>query len=132
VQDKLSKGFAFESLKVNHLTGSILFSDEKIDLKSISDFAEEEKLFSLQSIPSNLSKKVAAPIGNVSQILHNFTSGQLDLAGVAFLALLAMGLYQIFRGKSKVPPWYTAFWYAFGVFTRMLQNHDKAKGNMPQ
>jgi hypothetical protein len=36
------------------------------------------------------------------------------------MGLLGTGIYQIVRGNFGAPPWYTAFWYAFGVFTKSL------------
>jgi hypothetical protein len=52
--------------------------------------------------------------------MGQFTGGWLDLPGMAFLLLLGIGIYQIRRGNIGLPPWYTAFWYAFGVYTKSL------------
>jgi len=41
---------------------------------------------------------------------------------MAILSLLGLGLYQILRGNFRAPPWYTAFWYALGIFTKSLSD----------
>lgn len=43
-----------------------------------------------------------------------------DLPGMAFLTLLGVGIYQLVRGNFAAPPWYTAFWYAMGIFTKSI------------
>ena len=40
----------------------------------------------------------------------------MDLAGILLLFLLIAGMTEILRGKIQMPPWYTAFWYAFGIY----------------
>ena len=60
----------------------------------------------------------------MSQSLRRFSSGELDLAVMVFIALLGVGVYQIARGNFGAPPWYTAFWYALGVLTKTSSNTD--------
>jgi hypothetical protein len=56
------------------------------------------------------------------------TGGELDIPSVFFAALLISGIYQIARGNMAAPAWYTAFWYAFGIFSRdMLHKVDEPR-----
>jgi hypothetical protein len=112
-----------ERLEVNPATGSVLFLGKGVDLNKIAAAAQKEGLFTLQVLeqrPVPLSKRIAAPLGSLSSQVRGMTGGQLDLPGLAFLALLGFGLFQIVRGDLRSPPWYTAFWYAFGFFSKSL------------
>jgi len=126
--DKLSRDKSFEKLEVNHITGSVLFLGKDVDVVAIAEFAAANNLFRLETgqlYPVPLSSKVASPVGKLSNCLHRFTGGELDLQGMAVLALLGVGLYQIIKGNLRAPPWYTAFWYALGIFTKSFSD----KGN---
>jgi hypothetical protein len=112
-----------EGLEVNSLTGSILLRGDDLDLESLTEFGEERELFKIKSAghnPSSLPLMVASPIQGLSNQVSGITRGWLDLSGIAFLTLLGIGLHQIRKGNIGMPPWYTAFWYAFGVFTKSL------------
>lgn len=122
LEDKLTKLRDQMSVRVNPATGSVLLTAEKIDARSVASFAKKENLFQLDTTgpqPIALSQRFVQPIGELSQSVGRFTKGEVDLAGLAFLALLSAGVFQILRGQFRAPPWYTAFWYALGVFTKM-------------
>ena len=53
--------------------------------------------------------------------------GKIDLPSGIFFALLGTGIYQLARGRFIIPPWYTAFWYAFGLVS-MYVIEKAAKG----
>jgi hypothetical protein len=43
-----------------------------------------------------------------------------------------VAVVEIMRGNFRMPPWYTAFWYAFGLFTKsMLDRTDSTCSNDP-
>jgi hypothetical protein len=113
------KGFA--KPEVNEITGSVLFLGKNIDLDAIAAYGEENKLFKLDTAyPVPVSRKVVSPVGRLSRRISTLTGGELDLQGMAILSLLGLGVYQILRGNLRAPPWYTAFWYALGIFTKSL------------
>ncbi len=117
----------FERLEVNPCTGSVLIVDENLDVGGAVKYAEEKGLFKLQKTENNrqpLSHRLVRPLKDFSASLENFTGGELDLPGLAFISLLGVGIYQILRGNLRSPPWYTAFWYALGVFTKSLVDKD--------
>ena len=61
---------------------------------------------------------LGTPFGSVSRRIRAFTGNAADLSGLAVLALLTVGVYQIARGNFGAPAWYTAFWYALGIFNK--------------
>jgi hypothetical protein len=57
--------------------------------------------------------------------LRTRTAGRLDLAEIAFLLMMGFGIFRLVRGKFSAPPWYTAFWYAYGISKILLKNREK-------
>lgn len=117
-------------MEVNPTTGSLLLLGKGVDLNRIAGAARKKGIFTLrvpERRPVSLSKQIAGPLGDLSSKLRGMTGGQMDLPGLAFLLLLGLGLLQIARGDLRSPPWYTAFWYAFGVFTKSA--FDMADGD---
>jgi len=126
--EKFSAYQKFASLKTNALTGSLLITDEKLDSEAIKEFAEANKLFTLQTAKhatTPLSIKLVKPVGDLSSYIKRSSGGELDLPGLAFILLLGVGLYQVVKGNFTSPPWYTAFWYAMGVFTKFFVDKGK-------
>lgn len=72
---------------------------------------------------------IAEPLGKLSDFLSTYTVGRLDMPTIAFLGLLIVGFHQIASGKFRSPPWYTAFWYAFGVFSKSIADRAKEYEN---
>jgi len=123
LRDAFFKYGNFERLEVNPHTGSVLFVDENLDADAVMSYAEDKELFRLQQPkknPESLSERIVQPIRELSDSLNSFTKGELDLPGMAFLALLGVGVYQLYKGNLRSPPWYTAFWYALGIFTKSI------------
>jgi hypothetical protein len=113
----------FRTLETNPLTGSVLLVYDKLDLGDLAEKAEANGLFAMRRLKPNstpLSGRMVEPLANLSESVRRMSGGELDLPGLIFMGLLGTGIYQIFRGNFGAPPWYTAFWYAFGVFTKSL------------
>ena len=109
-----------QRVEVNPYTASALFLG-RYSLKTIAEKGRKTGLFDLQS--SKIRKETL--LGNVrntfkdaDKSLLKFSGGELDIPSVIFLGLVGHGLYQFVRGNLTGPPWYTAFWYALGVFSR--------------
>lgn len=112
-----------EQVQASPLTGSLLIMADKMKINNILSFAESEKLFALpqskaKSLP--LSRRLVEPMANFSNSMKRFSDGYIDLPGLFFILLLGGGIYEILKGKFVTPPWYTFFWYAFGVFTKTV------------
>lgn len=127
VRAVLRKNVPMAGIEVNPATGSVLLKGSQVDAAAIASVGDETSLFALETRPSGiepLSKKVATPFRDLSRSVDRFSGGELDLPGMAFLALIGVGVYQLARGNIVAPPWYSAFWYALGLFTKHIV--DKA------
>lgn len=110
-------------VECNHTTASLLLKGEGAILDAAVDLGESKALFRLErsvAKPVPLSRKFVKPIGDLSGFIQRVSGGEIDLAGMTFVALLVTGAYQIAQGRFQAPPWYTAFWYALGVFTKTI------------
>ena len=127
VKAALQKKVSMSGIEVNPATGSVLLKGPQVDAAAIASVGEETSLFALKTRPTGnepLSKKIATPFRDLSRLVDRFSGGELDLPGMAFLALIGVGVYQLARGNIVAPPWYSAFWYALGLFTKHIV--DKA------
>lgn len=127
VTKALQEKISMAEIQVNPATGSVLLKGPEMNAAAVATVGEEASLFALNTRPSGsepLSKKIARPIRDLSRSVNRFSGGELDLPGMAFLALIGVGVYQITRGNIAAPPWYSAFWYALGLFTKHIV--DKA------
>jgi len=127
VRAVLRKNVPMAGIDVNPGTGSVLLKGSQVDAAAIASVGDATSLFALETRPSGiepLSKKIATPFRDLSRSVDRFSGGELDLPGMAFLALIGVGVYQLARGNIVAPPWYSAFWYALGLFTKHIV--DKA------
>jgi hypothetical protein len=70
--------------------------------------------------PKPFVKRIVDPVRDANRSIHVLSGGVVDLPGIIFLLLLASGLWELAIGNFKRPPWYTALWYAFGLFSKTL------------
>lgn len=118
LKDQFSKYSGIETVEVNSVTGSVLFI-HAMDIKAMADYAEENGLFKLGNLgpPStSLSWAISESLKESDRRMKHFSGGTLDFPGLVFLGLIGAGLYQAIRGNFTPIPWYTAFWYGFGVY----------------
>lgn len=111
-----------ESVTANSVTGSVLLLGDAVDLDSISSFARDRQLFDLEQRSAAdlpMARRVVHPLRQADGIIEDLTSGYLNLPGSIFLLLLGIGIFDLVRGGFRTPPWYTAFWYALGLFSRL-------------
>jgi hypothetical protein len=114
------------ALEVNPTTGSLLIA-HTLDRQAIEQYATEKTLFSLTGAHSSragLHPKVSETFHGLNNQMKAFTSGEINIGGMAFLALMGAGIYQIGKGNFTAIPWYTAFWYALNIFLKS-QNDSK-------
>ncbi|MGD8664119.1 MAG: hypothetical protein PVH37_29600, partial [Desulfobacterales bacterium] len=69
-------------------------------------------------------------LGDLNNSIRRLTSGDIDLVGTLLLVLLISGLTELIRGNLRMPPWYTAFWYAFGLYklASVVEEKTRDKG----
>jgi hypothetical protein len=132
LNDKLVGLKQFDQVESNCTTGSILLVKKELNVHQLARFAAEEKLFDLvleETGSVSLKDQVAGPMAALSRQIKNFTGGELDLPGTIFISLLIFGLYELARGNFTAPPWYTAFWYAFGIFSKSMIDRSISKNS---
>ncbi len=125
--DALAKklGAAFKScaLEANASTGSILMIGKPPTPQAVAEYGRREELFVLDANkprPMSLATFVASHLQSADRRIQQVTSGHIDLPGATFMALLIYGSIELIRGNWRTPPWYTAFWYAFGLYSKSL------------
>lgn len=119
----------------NPATGSLLWTGEDLDPSAIAAQARRLDLFRVRTAEDpapTLMHRVVRPVAGVDRTLREMTGGTIDLPTAVFLALLGTGLLQLLRGRWAAPPWYTAFWYAFGLATMVvIDRAAKRAGDAP-
>jgi hypothetical protein len=122
VKEGLSSCPGVVSVDTNPQTAGILVVHSG-EMKSLADYAKAKNLFVLnipKTKPRSLMSDVAATFKSYNDQLKKMTGGELDIPSLVFLSLIVSGVYQIIRGNLGAPAWYTAFYYALGVFTHSM------------
>jgi hypothetical protein len=125
---RLESRYPDATVSANPETGAVLLVGGSWTPGEVTDFAREESLFA--TAPTGIrpvALAAVAPFHRFSGRLDKWTSGEVDLPVLLFLAALGFGVVELVRGNFKSPPWYTAFWYAFGVFSKSIM--DRAADN---
>ena len=113
----------YKKVEANPFTGSLVIESGKIEVDEIAGFASARGLFELDRKKPEIEplfKIFSAPVYEMNSGIRKVSGGDFDLPGVLFLVLLGFGAVELIRGNFRMPPWYTAFWYAFGVFSKSL------------
>ncbi len=124
---RLSSDLPDWAVDVNILTGSVLIKGEALEIDPLIQLGRKHHLFSIESdIQQNRSValSVTAPLHSADRQIKQVTGGRIDLTGAIFISLLVYGIIELIRGNWRSPPWYTAFWYAFGLYSKSwVDNH---------
>jgi len=120
LRDQVSKWPDVEEVTVNPQIGSalIVYTGKTTDVLQL---ARENELFRLKKVGlgrTTLFESVADTFRVYNKNLKQITDGEVDIPTLVFLSLLISGIWQIARGSVAMPAWYTAFYYALGIFTR--------------
>ncbi len=119
VKEALSACVGVEGVEVAPLTAGVLVRCHG-PTEGVIEWAQSQGLFAVreeQSIKvTAFHDAVADRFGALNDRIRAVTGEGFDLPGLAFLALMGAGIYQIARGNFAAPAWYTAFWYALGLF----------------
>ncbi len=126
---RLAEAFQPERLEANPGTGSLLIVDSELDIDAVVSFARSEDLFRFETVqPAPLVRNATAPIRELSAMLKESTLGRLDLPTLLFFVLIGVGTVQLLRNGLRSPPWYTAFWYAMGIYLKSLADKQGEPG----
>ncbi|MGD9324779.1 MAG: hypothetical protein PVG26_12195 [Desulfobacterales bacterium] len=133
LQNTLAPLQTFDRLEVNALTGSVLLVDKNLNVDHIVEHARDLRLFDLMDqndSRSSITTQLVSNLGDLNNSIRRLTSGDIDLVGTLLLVLLISGLTELIRGNLRMPPWYTAFWYAFGLYklASVVEEKTRDKG----
>lgn len=126
---ELMDHFHFASIQFNDLTGSILIMDETVSASEVAAYALDRQLFSMDASARKneaIINQLVAPLESFHQKVQRTTDGALDLPGLIFILALFFGIYEIAKGNFRSPPWHTAFWYAFGIYSKSYFDRNMA------
>jgi hypothetical protein len=117
--------FPANDVVCNTLTGSLLVTGMPPVPDAIAEFGRRLSLFDLKpaaAISRTWAGSVESTILSLNRKIERSSGGLLDLTSALFTALVIYGISELIRGHWRTPPWYTAFWYAFGVYSKVLMD----------
>ncbi|MGM0453312.1 MAG: hypothetical protein ACQERN_09135 [Thermodesulfobacteriota bacterium] len=129
VEEKLRQRMKTRQIAASAATAGVLITDAGADAEDkVKRFARSEHLFELagQSPPAGQSarRQVYASFCQCNETVKRTSRDNLDLPVLLFVFLVGSGIYQLLRYGFRLPPWYTAFWYALGIFTKSLVDEN--------
>ena len=131
VKDALSSLKGVEAVEVTPYTGSILVRGVAT-VEAVVDAAQSRGLFAVREEQAvkvtAFHDVVSSQVGALNERIKTATGATFDLPGLAFMALVGAGIYQIARGNFAAPAWYTAFWYALGIFGKSASKDSGKSG----
>jgi len=132
LEKALKKKYHSCTVSTTPLTGSLLIAGEDINTESIVQYCTEHSFFTIdrscvKRVP--LAQRIADPLFSANEKINRISDGMFDVPGIIFISGLFFGAYEILRGNLRKPPWYTAFWYAFGVYSKTYFDNKKAAAN---
>ncbi|MBF0474134.1 MAG: hypothetical protein HQK93_10475 [Nitrospirae bacterium] len=111
------------NIEINPKTSSVLIlhSNAKEQILSAAIMRgllkiKEKKTVKTTATP--FTANVTETARTINSKLKALTGREIDLPNMFFLVLFGTGVYQVARGNFALPAWYTAFWYAYGVFIK--------------
>jgi hypothetical protein len=110
-----------DKIEANPLSGSLLIVHTKLPdelaawVKNLAGLSSRKNK---PGKPNSIVQMVSGTFQQVNKQVQGFTRGELDVPTLSFMALLAIGIYQISRKNLTAPAWYTAFWYALNIFLK--------------
>jgi len=127
LSERLMKCSGVKDVRVNPSTGSVLIAHD-CDGEELRKYVKEKKLFRLKAPkpgPRTLLQHVSSTFQTYNTTLKGMTGGEFDIPSLVFVSLLISGIWQLARGNLAMPAWYTAFYYALGVFTSAKAHVDE-------
>jgi hypothetical protein len=92
LEQKFSDCDKVQKVEANAVTAGVLFLHDA-DIKNISKFAEENRLFVVESRRPEqmvLTKRIKSGFEDLNRRATRFTGGELDLPGAVFVSLLTL------------------------------------------
>ena len=122
--EKLPAVDGVQAVETNPLTGSVLLSHSADPDQIIQTFVTGGffRVGNSTSERTHLQGRISETFKSIDLAVRDVSGNELDIGGTAFLALLALGGYQIIKGNVTAIPWYAAAWYALNIFLK--SNHS--------
>ncbi|SEM25356.1 hypothetical protein SAMN04489760_10824 [Syntrophus gentianae] len=127
----LSGQEGIDSVSIQPLTASVLLI-HSIDSSTILNNAEQNELLHIvqdETMPTSrpiMHGALAKSYLDIDHSVTRITSGITNIGGIAFIALVGVGIYQISRGNFAAPAWYTAFWYALNILLKTKEQENSS------
>jgi hypothetical protein len=122
-----------DRVRVNPAAASLVAEGPDLKTAALAAAADDQQLFRVVRSDTPpirpLAQRVVDPLQVVDAGVARLTGGQINLPGLLFVLLVGTGIYQIARGNFRLPPWYTAFWYGLGMFTKFALDHQRDASN---
>jgi hypothetical protein len=102
------------SIQVNHVTASILCLHDDVSVQKISDYANEHRLFTIDTgghEPVPVWQQASSGVATLDQTLKHISSGRIDLRSTLFVGVTALAIRQAYQGQILGPA-ATLLWYA--------------------
>lgn len=125
VEEKLRQRMETQQIAANAATAGVLIIDAGPDAEDkVKRFARSEHLFELAGncppAAQSARRQVYTSFHRCNEKVKTASRDELDLPVLLFVFLVGSGIYELLRYGFRLPPWYTAFWYAMGIFTKSL------------
>lgn len=120
---KITDAFPSLSVQTNAVTGSLLLCGGSVELDDLAAFGRSNRLFELAADrigKEAMTLSITTSMKSANQRIRQLTGERVDLPNALFISLLIFGVIELMRGNWRTPPWYTAFWYAFGLYSKSL------------
>ncbi len=127
--------FPSYSISATLLTGSLLITGDEVNAEAVIQWGADHLFFTMKKSSSPrkpLSLSIADPIVSANQKIRQFSGGAIDMPGMIFISALMFGVYEIIIGNFRKPPWYTAFWYAFGMYSKSYFDYKSENTDEPK
>lgn len=135
LETAFEKEFPLYSISTTLLTGSLLITGEDVNADAVTQWGAAHLFFTMKRsiIPRKpISLSIADPIVSANQKIRQFSGGTLDMPGMIFISALMFGVYEVIIGNFRRPPWYTAFWYAFGMYSKSYFDYKNENTGKPE
>jgi hypothetical protein len=120
VSDCFAECEGVEQVDINPNTGSVLLL-HRTDEETLAGYARTHELFDMKEqerSATSFHRQIGESLSGLNSQIKGFTGAGMDLWDVTFVGLLGSGVYQILRGNMTAIPWYSALWYALGVYSK--------------
>jgi hypothetical protein len=107
-------------VEVSPLTGSILLLHSSAP-DHVIERANAEGFFRVADPAysrTHFHRRLSETFAGIDDAVRGFTGNELDTGAALFVTLLALGIYQIWKGNAAAIPWYAAGWYALNIFMK--------------